>query len=123
MNSRQVRWLVAMLSGGVLAWFAVRRRQELLSALPASVQDSIQERIVLPFTAFGDAQANDSLAETLPEGMTRKVGRNRRISVHGKLYGPLDGEYIGQQVDVVETDGSIIVSLDGKSIGTFAAEE
>ncbi|MBA3947846.1 MAG: hypothetical protein H0X37_25245 [Herpetosiphonaceae bacterium] len=123
MNSRQVRWIVAMLSGGVVAWFAVRRRQELLSALPSSVQDSIQERIVLPFTAFGDPPPNDPLTEAVPGSMTRKVGRNRRISVHGKLYGPLDGEYIGQQVDVVETDGAIVVSLDGQQLGTFAAEE
>jgi len=112
-----------MLSGGLLAWIAVRRRQALLGALPAPVQESIQERIVLPFTAFSELQPDDAAEDTSTGGMTRKVGSNRRISVHGKLYGPLDSAYIGQQVDVVEADGSLLVSSGGEPIGTFTIEE
>lgn len=120
MRARQFRWVIVAVSAGLVAWFAVRRRQELLTALPPALQEQIQERIVLPFASFtGDQPMEPALPENQ---MQRKVGSNRRISVHGKLYGPLDAEYIGQQVDVLEADETLTVSVDGTTIGTFPLE-
>ncbi len=121
MKPRQIRWLVAAASGAALAWIAIRRRQEIMQALPTSVQDTIQERIVLPFSSLGAEQAAIG-QETPSDAMTRKVGTNRRISVHGKLYGPLDSELVGLQVEVLERDGQLVVSHDGQEVGSFALE-
>lgn len=121
MNNRQVRWLITAFSSAVIAWVVIRRRQELLDALPEAMQDSIQERIILPLSNLHFREE----APTAPDApqsdtMTRKVGNNRRISVHGKLYGPLDAELVGQQVEVAEVDGQLIVSHEGREISTFA---
>ncbi len=117
MTRRDPRWLIVALSSAFAAWFLVRRRETLLRSVP----DFVEERIVLPMgdlmrESFGAEQAG---SPSTPERMTRKVGRNRKISVYGKLYGPLDQELIGQQVEVEERDERFIVRSGAREVGDF----
>lgn len=117
MNRRDPRWLFVALSSALVAWFLVRRREALLQAVP----EFVEERIVLPMgnlarDSFGTEQLDSA---STSERMTRKVGRNRKISVYGKLYGPLDHDLIGQQVEVEERDERFIVRAGAQEVGDF----
>ena len=117
MNRRDARRLIAAISSAILAWLLLRRRDMLLRNVP----DFVEERIVLP---MGDL-AREGLASRREAGpapgerMARKVGRNRKISVYGKLYGPLDPALIGRQVEVEERDDRFIVWADADEVGNF----
>ena len=109
--------MIAIVSSAVLVWWFARRRTALFQTLP----EFVEERIVLPMgglvrPAAGSRQERDEA----PTGrMTRKVGRNLRISVGGKLYGPLDQELAGQQVEVEERDGRIVVWSGSTEVASF----
>ena len=118
MNRRQVRRLIAAVSSAVLAWSFLRRRLALFQTLP----EFVEERIELPIGGRSDlAEPEDNPEEDQINGqrMTRKVGRNRKISVGGKLYGPLDQALIGQQVEVEERNGRIVVWSGPAEVGSF----
>ncbi len=121
MNQRNVRALIAALSGGTLVWLLGRHRANGFGRLPGIVE----ERLVLPVGDFMcDARASRPEAAPVPgERMTRKVGRNRKISVGGKLYGPLDAALVGEQVEVEERDGRIVVWTRGAETATFELQQ
>jgi hypothetical protein len=121
MNTRQIRGLIAVLSSGLLAWLVLRRRTALLQQLP----DFVEEYIVLPMgDLVRDGRGNRlETNDGAPGRMTRKVGRNRRISVGGKLYGPLQQEYVGQQVEVEERDDRIVVFSGTNEVGSFERQD
>ena len=120
MNRRQARRLIAALSSATIAGLLLRRRIGAQQTLPAFEE----EQIVLPMGNFvPEAQAGRQDGDMAQgERMTRKVGSNRRISVGGKLYGPLDQELVGQQVEVEERDDKIVVYSNGNEAGTFDRE-
>ena len=115
MNQRQIRWLIIALSSAILAGVLARRRMALVQQLP----EFVEERIVLPL--------GDRVRETVtPESsgavagrVTRKVGRNRKISVGGKLYGPLEADLVGQQVVVDEREDRIVTFAGKNEVGNF----
>lgn len=116
MHRRQSRRVIAAISSAVLAALLVRRTPLLRSVLlPAD------ERWVLP---LGDrireafVRGQDTV-DTNDARMIRKVGRNRRISVGGKLYGPLEQDLVGKQVEVEEQDGMVVVWSDSAEVGRF----
>ena len=116
MNGRHSRLLIAALSSGVLGWFALRR-----TAFVRQLPEVVEERIVLPLGDFvrettGGGQDNGATGQAR---MMRKVGRNRKISVGGKLYGPLAQELVGQSVEVEERDARIVVFAEGDEVGSF----
>jgi len=117
MNQRQLRWLVVALCSGAVAWVVLRQRRSALQGLP----EIVEEWISLPIGPKGDkAPSQAAEVAALPEErLTRKVGRNRKISVHGKLYGPLEPTLIGAQVDVEERDDQIVVWSDDVEVGSF----
>ncbi len=121
MNERQARLLLAAISAGLLVWLLMRRRAGLLQELPGIVE----ERIVLPMGGFMREGLGAGAAGEQPfeERMTRKVGRNRKISVGGKLYGPLDPELVGQQVEVEEQQGRLVVFSGPDEIGSFERQD
>ncbi len=121
MNQRNVRALIAAVSGGTLVWLLQRHRSNVFGRLPGLVEESI----VLPVGDFmRDARApRPEAAPVAAERMTRKVGRNRKISVGGKLYGPLDAELVGEQVEVEERDGRIVVWSQGAETATFELQQ
>lgn len=124
MKDRQLRWLVAALSAGYLTWVAVRRRLLGRVVEPALSDDGRDERIVLPLGTPNELPTDDAPdAEPEEALMTRKVGTNRRISVRGKLYGPFEPHVVGQQVEVSEQDGQLVVTYEGDEIGNFALED
>ncbi len=111
------RWLIVALSSAVLVWWFVRRRTAVFRTLP----EFVEERIVLPMGGLvRPASGSRQESNEVPAGrMTRKVGRNLRISVGGKLYGPLDQELVGQQVEVEERDGRIVVWSGSTKVASF----
>jgi hypothetical protein len=117
MKRKDIGWLLAAVGSALVALLLLRRRETLVQRAP----DFVEERIVLP---MGDL-VRESLgsrpeAETeAQERLTRKVGRNRKISVYGKLYGPLEPDLVGQQVEVEERDGRFIVWAGGAEVGDF----
>ena len=117
MNGRQLRWLIAATSSGVLAWSFLRRRVAPFQTLP----DFVEDRIVLPMGGRGrpELATDEEEVDVAGQRMTRKVGRNRRISVGGKLYGPLDQALVGQQVEVEERDGRIVAWYGSAEVGSF----
>jgi hypothetical protein len=120
MNRPEARWLIVALSSALVAWFLIRRRETLIQTVP----EFVEERIVLPMgdlmrENFG-TRPPDQVSSS--ERMTRKVGRNRKISVYGKLYGPLDHDLIGQQVEVEEREGTFVVWSGSQEVGTFARQ-
>jgi hypothetical protein len=121
MNARQLRGLIAALSSGLLAWLLLRRRTALLQQLP----DFVEEYIVLPMgDLVRDGRGNRLEMNDGTQGrLTRKVGRNRRISVGGKLYGPLEQEFVGQQVEVEERDDRIVVFAGNNEVGSFERQD
>lgn len=115
MNGRQSRRVIAALSGGVLAWFILRR-----TALLRQVPDVVGQRIVLPFgDLLRDAAGRDEAEQGASGRMTRKVGRNRKISVGGKLYGPLAPELVGQSVEIEDRNGQLVVFSGQDEVGAF----
>lgn len=117
MKRQDIGWLLAAVGSALVALLLLRRRETLVQ----SVADTVEERIVLPIGDFvregpGNQSEESSDAQ---ERLTRKVGRNRKISVYGKLYGPLEPELIGQQVEVEERDGRFIVWAGGAEVGDF----
>ena len=120
MNNRESRLWIAALSSAVLLLLVLRRRSTILQSLP----EFVEEQIVLPISGLlrDGVSGRDEGAESGEERMTRKVGRNRKISVHGKLYGPLDPQYIGRQVEVEERDGQVVVYSESVEIGSFEQE-
>ena len=116
MNKRHARLLVSGLSSGLLAWLLLRRRTATSQALP----ELVDEPIALPVGGMrvepGSPQAG---GEGTQGRMIRKVGQNRRISVDGKLYGPLSPELVGQQVEVEERDSQIVVWSGPVEVGSF----
>ncbi len=117
MKRQDISWLIAAISSVLVAWAMLRRRGTLFQNVPGFVE----ERIVLPMGDFvreGFGSRSD-VSTTTEERLTRKVGRNRKISVYGKLYGPLAPELIGQQVEVEERDGRFIVWADGTEVSDF----
>jgi len=121
MNQRTARALIAALSGGTLVWLLQRHRSNVFGHLPGLVE----ETIVLPMGDFiRDARSSrPDAAAALEERMTRKVGRNRKISVGGKLYGPLDAALVGEQVEVEERDGRIVVWSHGAETAAFELQQ
>ncbi len=121
MNTRQARWLVVVVSSGLLVWLLVRRRAALLPQLP----DLVDEHIVLPMSDLmrDSPVGGRTSGDGAPERMTRKVGRNRKISVGGKLYGPLEPELIGQQVEVAERGGRLVVYWGTDEVGSFERQD
>ena len=121
MNQRQVRAVIAGLSGGTLVWLFQRRRSTVFGQLPKLWE----ERIVLPVGDFmRDARGpRPDVVPVSGERMTRKVGRNRKISVGGKLYGPLEPELVGEQVEVEERDGRIVVRVNGAETASFQLQQ
>ena len=116
MNQRQARQLIAALSSAVLDIALLRRRMSLFQRVP----EFVEERIVLPMGDFMREMGSRYEGTRTTEGrMLRKVGRNRKISVGGKLYGPLDQGLVGQQVEVEERDGRIVVWSGGTEAGSF----
>jgi hypothetical protein len=117
MKRQNIGWLLAAVSSALVALVLLRRRETVSGHIP----DLVEERIVLP---IGNLVRNateipaDETGQT-PERMTRKVGRNRKISVYGKLYGPLAPELTGQQVEVEERDGRFIVWAGSSEVGDF----
>ena len=117
MKRQDIGWLLAAVGSAVVALLVLRRRDTLLQNVP----DFVEERIVLPMGDFvreGLGNRPDASAEP-QERLTRKVGRNRKISVYGKLYGPLEVDLIGQQVEVEERDDRLIVWAGGAEVGDF----
>ena len=116
MNKRHVRLLVSGLSSGILAWLLLRRRTPGFQALP----ELMEERIALP---VGGMRVGPGSPQEGGEGtqgrMLRKVGQNRRISVDGKLYGPLSPELVGQQVEIEERDSQLVVWSGAVEVGSF----
>ena len=121
MNERQARLLLAAVSGGILGWLLLRRRAGLLQELPGIVE----ERIVLPMgDLMREAGGGRPEAEAaFEERMTRKVGRNRKISVRGKLYGPIEPELVGRQVEVEEQGSRLVVFSGPDEIGSFERQD
>ncbi len=120
MTRRQARLMIAMISSILLLW-VVQRRRSMLQRLP----ELVEERIVLP---VGDFVRDARAARQEPEGetsdrMARKVGRNRKISVGGKLYGPLDSALIGEQVEVEEHDGQLLIWAHGAEVARFEVQQ
>ena len=120
MKRQNIGWLIAAIGSALAAWVMLRRRDALLE----SVRESVQERVVLPMGDFvrEGFSSRSEVSATTNGRLTRKVGRNRKISVYGKLYGPLEPELIGQQVEVEERDGRFIVWADGAEAGDFERE-
>jgi len=117
MKRKDLGWVLAAVGSALVALLMLRRRDTLIQSVP----DFVEERIVLPMGNLvrdGSAARADEDTEA-PERLTRKVGRNRKISVYGKLYGPLEAELIGQQVEVEERDGRFIVWAGGAEVGDF----
>ncbi len=117
MNEQKGRQIIAAISGTVLLWLLIgRRRAALLGSLPEIVED----RIVLPMGGWmRENLATPKTDEAGSNRMTRKVGRNRKISVRGTLYGPVEQRLIGEQVEVEERDNTIVVWFDNVEVGQF----
>ena len=118
MKRQDIGWLIAAVGSALVALLMLRRRDTLIQSVP----DFVEERIVLPMGDFvreGFGSRADDASPEPQERLTRKVGRNRKISVYGKLYGPLESELIGQQVEVEERDGRLIVWAGGAEVGDF----
>src|SRR5688500_12532908 len=115
MNHRQIRWLILALRSAVLVGVLARRRMALVQQLPAFVE----ERIVLPLGDRVRETVTPEISDAMAGGVTRKVGRNRKISVGGKLYGPLEADLVGEQVDVEEREGRIVVFAGQNEVGNF----
>jgi hypothetical protein len=117
MDTRITRWLLVTFSSAVLVALVLRRRETLMQTVP----EFVEERIVLPMGDFfreGFAQRQPE-STTSGERMTRKVGRNRKISVYGKLYGPIAADLVGQQVEVEERDNQLVVWSGTNEVGSF----
>lgn len=117
MNEQKSRQLIAAISGTFLLWLVIgRRRAALLGTLPEIVED----RIVLPMGDWMRENKATTRGEIPTSGrMTRKVGRNRKISVGGKLYGPVEQHLVGEQVEVEEREGKVVVWFDNAEVGQF----
>ena len=116
MNTRHARLLVSSLSSGILAWLLLRRRAAPLRTLP----ELVEEPIALPVGGIRVGPGSPQEGGEGTEGrMIRKVGENRRISVDGKLYGPLSPELVGQQVEVEERNSQLVVWSGPLEVGTF----
>lgn len=116
MKRQVIGWLLAAV-GSALVALLLRRRETLVQ----SISGNEEQQIVLPMGDFvreGLSNRTEGSAEA-QERLTRKVGRNRKISVYGKLYGPLEPELVGQQVEVEERDGRFIVWIGGAEVGDF----
>ena len=116
-NPRQSRLMIGAASAAVLVWAFLRRRTTLLRSIP----EFVEERIVLPMgDLVREARANlQAEPATATDRMTRKVGRNRKISVGGKLYGQLDQALVGEQVEVELRDGRLVVWSGQDEVGSF----
>jgi hypothetical protein len=116
MNEQRSRQLIVAISGTLILWIVIIRRRAAVLDLPGIVED----RIVLP---MGDWMRENRIASrtTEPNGdrKTRKVGRNRKISVDGKLYGPVEPALVGKQVEVEQRDGNVVVWFDNAEVGQF----
>lgn len=117
MKRQDIGWLLAAVGSALVALVLLRRRETLVQSVP----DFVEERIVLPMGDFvREVRGNPGEESTeAQERLTRKVGRNRKISLYGKLYGPLDPELIGQQIEVEERDDRFIVWVGGAEVGDF----
>ena len=116
MNPRATRRLIAAISSAILSLVLLRRRGAALRRVP----EFVEARIVLPMgNRVREGLAGRQEEDADETSMTRKVGRNRKISVRGQLYGPLPQELAGQQVEVEERDGKIIVRSEGNEVGSF----
>jgi hypothetical protein len=117
MKRQDIGWLLAAVGSVVVAWVMIRRRE----MVPSTIPELEEDRIVLSMGNFVregfDSRGEDGSAAQ--ERLTRKVGRNRKISVYGKLYGPLEPELIGQQVEVEERDDRFIVWAGEAEVGNF----
>lgn len=120
MNEQKSRQMLAAISGTILVLLVIVRRR---AALLANLPDIVEDRIVLP---MGDWMRENRAAtrgeEPTAGRMTRKVGRNRKISVGGKLYGPVEQQLVGEQVEVEERDGKVIVWFRNAEAGQFEAQ-
>lgn len=114
MKRQDIGWLLAAVSSVLVALVLLRRRETLIERVP----EFVEEQIVLPMGDFV-RDVGSHFETTTQERLTRKVGRNRKISVYGKLYGPLEPELIGQQVEVEDRDGRFIVWAGASEVGNF----
>ncbi len=140
MTQQQFRWLLLACAGGLIAFMAVRRRQQLAAALPEPLMQQA-ERFVIPWSTLDrtstNAEANDQADDTQADqtdvsdelndeadqensgSMQRKVSATNRISFGGKRYGPLPQTLVGQYVDVEVRNGQLFILHQGTPIATF----
>ncbi len=132
MTNQQLRWLLLAVVSGLLTFVAIRRRQQLASALPQPLFQGA-ERFVIPWPSADRKGASANAPEEVaPEeeeseaeagdSMRRKVSTGSRISFRSKRYGPLPESLIGQYVDVETRGDQLCVLHDGQPIATFSLQ-
>lgn len=133
MTNQQLRWLLTAVAGGLLTFVAIRRRQQLASAIPQPLFQGA-ERFVIPWPSADRKGAGTAALEeeVVPEeeeaeseagdSMRRKVSTGSRISFRSKRYGPLPESLVGQYVDVETRGDQLFVLHDGQPIATFSLQ-
>jgi hypothetical protein len=138
MSNAQFRWLLIALAGVLVGYVVVRRRRQLVEALPQPLVEQA-ERFVIPWPSQErpgeaapaeqtgeEAEAQSSTAEVEgaeeAENMDsnrRKVSTTYRISYGGRRYGPLPASLVGELVEIENSNGKLYVLHQGTPIATF----
>jgi hypothetical protein len=138
MSQQQIRWLLLALASGAIGLIIVRRRRQIVAALPEQFSQQA-ERFVIPWPSLDRSGAQTPVAtepdaadgttveaETVeteePEdedSMRRKVSSGNRISFRGKRYGPLPEALVGEYVEVETRDGKLFILHNSTPIATF----
>jgi hypothetical protein len=133
MTNQQLRWLLFAVASGLLTFVAIRRRQQLASAIPQPFLQGA-ERFVIPWPSIDrkGSAASAPEEEVAPEeeeaeaeagdSMRRKVSSGSRISFRSKRYGPLPEALVGQYVDVETRGDQLFVLHEGQPIATFSLQ-
>lgn len=141
MSYAQFRWLLLALAGVLVGYVVVRRRRQLVEALPQPLVEQA-ERFVIPWpsaerpsdaaptpaTAADEAGAADADVEEADDtesvdSSRRKVSATHRISYAGRRYGPLPASLVGQYVEIEDSNGKLFVLHEGTPIATFDLAE
>ncbi len=137
MSNAQFRWLLIALAGVLVGYVVVRRRRQLVEALPQPLVEQA-ERFVIPWTSM-DRSSEAAPAQETPEvdasdqvdgaedaeetegsdPSRRKVSATYRISYAGRRYGPLPASLVGQYVEIENSNGKLFVLHEGTPVATF----
>jgi hypothetical protein len=142
MSNAQFRRLLIVLAGILIGYVVVRRRRQLVEALPQPLVEQA-ERFVIPWTSLerpsDSAPVVEAGAEEAPsadegaytddaayaddiesaDSSRRKVSATYRISYGGRRYGPLPASLVGEYVDIESSNGKLYVLHEGTPIATF----